>query len=1020
MSGSGFSRKKKYSWLPESNPAAISSVVSNSSKSTNSTETFATNTPNLPPKSNIDTQPQPTKPQRDSMDYIPTTASSSSGRRRRGSDTLHGPGGGGGGNNKDSIDELVRAKFLESKTGNSGVPGGGAHMTPLGGPMNSVAAQVQANIQSSRHQNRRKSSQASHDGSSSHQRHFSSSRHHGRHPSYGHENGGQKNLPEPHHGAYSSTVGHPSQYHDDQYSQHNMEPANSQQSQNVIYVPSSANREDEIREALPTPAVTGSVESKYSFPTIGSLNPRNVTSTFMKGDKINTITSLNQDIADTSSGENVIVIQPGSRWLRIGLASDPMPKQIPHVIARKRNIEVNDKDSALLTQSNKKDNHGNQPKEKVDGESMDIEEPERGQVGDSENDDRSSTDKNSNEEVIKETVTQLRALLRQQQRDSKRKPVPNAHAQVTSFNQSCQREEIHDHNDPFKVDWTGIEGEYESGSGGSKGHQNDDDVVVVGERAINVADPAKYIVRYPMQYGFANIGDYQSLEEILGDLQTIWTEVLRIELGVESKDISKYYAVLVIPEIPNKLWVRSLMRVVLNQMGFGAVLIQHNTVLATFGAGTSSACVVDVGAQKTTIACVDDGMCNIDTVVHIKYGGDDITRFFADLLLRSKFPYREIDLARAYDWELINGLKERHCNLDLSQINVRVYSFFVRAPYKQTQKYSIKVYDEVYMAPLCLFYPQVLPAYNQLPDFKDSFMVTEELIHEQNTSVLTDIISRDSYGDSGSPYNFGGFITPTQFCVLPRRKVQISGHKPQTETRDGSKDTTSTMAAETSPNTEKQGGVNKQHVIASSAPITPPSADNGGDSTNSIGSGEPAGDSEPQSDVAGTTKAPGGGSKLSHPKPIKLVAMTTPSTPSGGHNHHQQHQLITTQSDVDSQYSLMPLDKAITHSISMAGGEDKAKRLYGSILMAGGGFSLVPGFEEVLQMRLYNCRPEEYQGIERIHILPAPRDIDPRVMAWKGGAVLGRLEAARDMWIKPNEWNQYGTKTFKERLLFQW
>ena len=34
---------------------------------------------------------------------------------------------------------------------------------------------------------------------------------------------------------------------------------------------------------------------------------------------------------------------------------------------------------------------------------------------------------------------------------------------------------------------------------------------------------------------------------------------------------------------------------------------------ATYGAGLSTACVVDVGEEKTHICCVEDGMSNINT-----------------------------------------------------------------------------------------------------------------------------------------------------------------------------------------------------------------------------------------------------------------------------------------------------------------------------------------------------------------------------------------------------------------------
>lgn len=36
-----------------------------------------------------------------------------------------------------------------------------------------------------------------------------------------------------------------------------------------------------------------------------------------------------------AKGSDTIVIHPGSRWIRVGRATDPYPVSIPHVIARK-------------------------------------------------------------------------------------------------------------------------------------------------------------------------------------------------------------------------------------------------------------------------------------------------------------------------------------------------------------------------------------------------------------------------------------------------------------------------------------------------------------------------------------------------------------------------------------------------------------------------------------------------------------------------------------------------------------
>lgn len=51
------------------------------------------------------------------------------------------------------------------------------------------------------------------------------------------------------------------------------------------------------------------------------------------------------------------------------------------------------------------------------------------------------------------------------------------------------------------------------------------------------------------------------------------------------------------------------------------------------------------------------------TRMTLNMGGDDVTEFLYVLLERIKFPYREIDLNRSYDWAMLEDLKARICTL---------------------------------------------------------------------------------------------------------------------------------------------------------------------------------------------------------------------------------------------------------------------------------------------------------------------------------------------------------------------
>jgi actin-related protein 8 len=55
--------------------------------------------------------------------------------------------------------------------------------------------------------------------------------------------------------------------------------------------------------------------------------------------------------------------------------------------------------------------------------------------------------------------------------------------------------------------------------------------------------------------------------------------------------------------------------------------------------------------------------------------------------------------------------------------------------------------------------------------------------------------------------------------------------------------------------------------------------------------------------------------------------------------------------------------------------------------------------------------------IDRVEVLPAPRELDPEVLVWKGASVMGKLDSAKDMWIGLEEWENIGSRCLRERAL---
>lgn len=211
---------------------------------------------------------------------------------------------------------------------------------------------------------------------------------------------------------------------------------------------------------------------KYtSFPVKGFniLPTRNITSQYAKTDSVNTlgilagpddikpnvsyieISLLHRHIANVSSqpeteGSDVIIIHPGSRNLRIGRASEAFPRTVPHVIARKMNTSTSKSKS-------------NTPPQVL---SMDMDISQDSLEDDTDADlDASDAElpvhKTDTSQMTPLQVSALEAIegtLKYRMKMAKRRAVPNANAQVISYNSQAVQEIIPDHNDPYKVEWT--------------------------------------------------------------------------------------------------------------------------------------------------------------------------------------------------------------------------------------------------------------------------------------------------------------------------------------------------------------------------------------------------------------------------------------------------------------------------------------------------------------------------------------------------------------------------------------
>jgi len=113
--------------------------------------------------------------------------------------------------------------------------------------------------------------------------------------------------------------------------------------------------------------------------------------------------------------------------------------------------------------------------------------------------------------------------------------------------------------------------------------------------------------------------------------------------------------------------------------------------------------VVDVGDQKVSVSCVEDGISHPGTRIMIGFGGGDVTQVLHHLCQQNGFPYQDCDPKSAPDGLLLHKLKEETCHLELEEGSLLRHSFS-----SPGHSYSVYLGDERIVAPLALFQLELL------------------------------------------------------------------------------------------------------------------------------------------------------------------------------------------------------------------------------------------------------------------------------------------------------------------------
>jgi actin-related protein 8 len=270
---------------------------------------------------------------------------------------------------------------------------------------------------------------------------------------------------------------------------------------------------------------TGLKYTSYHVPLLP--NPKQAGSSYLKSEsqviwnRDRPVVVQTEAEASAKRGSRVLVIHPGSRFLRIGRASDFKPVSIPNVVARKLRCSVNESDYPT-------------PLQRISDENID------------------------------ENIAHISSSLVDRMRFYHLRPTPRSQStqSCSSFNERAKPEIIPEHNDPFRVAWV----------------NETNKETIVGEAALKIPEPKKmgYLVRWPIYGHDFNTAQYNSVQLILSDIEAVIQHALQQpSLDVQPKDYSSYSVVLVIPDLYSRSYVNSMVNLLLLNFGFSRICVQQ-------------------------------------------------------------------------------------------------------------------------------------------------------------------------------------------------------------------------------------------------------------------------------------------------------------------------------------------------------------------------------------------------------------------------------------------------------------
>ena len=485
----------------------------------------------------------------------------------------------------------------------------------------------------------------------------------------------------------------------------------------------------------------------------------------------------------------------------------------------------------------------------------------------------------------------------------------------------------------------------------------DKDRVIVGDDVAHIPPQAPFTIQRPIRDGVLSVGPGLSPKGALGSIERILRYAIEVKAKIPSKEWENYIFVVGVPDSFSVEEVCLVLDVLFKEMKLKSVSVHRNSVLSCYGAGVSSACVVDSGAESTHICCVIDGVVKPRTCISLRYGGDDIDSTLLWLLQTAsdREPYfgpRGLRFDDPGVRDQVRSIKEKHCYLSEmgTELNVSDSQILVRVPGQATLIHRFNIATAGLVAPRLLFQPALLPHKGSDQDGKCGETESSNGVNvrslkrrrlaswRRNDDILSELYLKDS-----------GYYRHSLRARELGEDIEAPKLGRPTKSQSSQRALAKTLAK-----------------LAASGNATASTSELGG------AKGGPGGAVVSPANIAAATQA---------------GAAAAAAAAAGKDKKAKRKAAPRSLGPIPDRDPCMPLHIAITESIKSLRTMDHKVKLAKQVLLAGGTCNM-RGLVDALEEELVAILPYRVPGANTVNVILNPKGVDAAHLAWRGASFL--------------------------------